>query len=190
VVLISGLVGTSGLSGISGIEGVGVSGISGLQGGGGASRAYLTADLTISSTASLNNITGLAISVVANTYYKFMVELIVDRGSAAQPTRFGMTFPTMTEARGMIQATASIGNGGLLVSLKNYQQPWNGNSASGSVLLSQTSMANLAVWANYQGIFYPSAGGVIQIQIGASSGAAGQVIVARGSYVEVFSIGT
>ncbi len=186
---ISGLVGTSGLSGISGIEGVGVSGISGLQGGGGASRAYLTADLTISSTASLNNITGLAISVVANTYYKFMVELLVDRGNAATPNRYGMTFPNMTEARGMVQATTSIGNGGLAVSLKNIQQRWDGNSASGSVLLSQASLANLAIWANYQGIFYPATNGTIQMQIGASTGA-GQVIILRGSYIEVLSIGT
>jgi len=64
---------------------------------------------------------------------------------------------------------------------------WSGDSASGSVLISTLSIANLSTFATYGGLFVVSTTGTVHLLAKASAGAAANSFL-PGSYIQVFRI--
>jgi hypothetical protein len=140
------------------------------------------------SAATMTTVAGLSVSVDAGGVYQFQAQLIVVRGAAAQPYGYGLSFPAMKHIRGKIWAAASVVQAGLpTLSVIGPTQPFEGDSASTSVLISTISMAVLSTTVAYGGLMKVSTTGVIHLLAKASSGAAA-ITIHDGSYIQVFKI--
>jgi hypothetical protein len=127
------------------------------------------------SAATLTNISGLSVSVSTGGVYQLDGVLKINRISAEQPVRLGLTFSAMAGIRGYI----ALGNSVVVM--------FDGDSASGSVLISSISAGGLSTMAVINAIVEPSVVGTIQLQI-ATSATTNVNTVARGSYIRVFKI--
>ena len=119
-------------------------------------------------------------------------QININRGGVlSAPLKIGMTFPSMSQTRGFVRLGTSITNAALIsgsISAQPYTFMWNGDSASGSILISMgISIATLSTVAIFEGAFVVSATGTIQLQIGASATAPGHVVL-RGSYIRVMRL--
>jgi hypothetical protein len=127
------------------------------------------------SAATLTNISGLSVSVSTGGVYQLDGVLKINRLSADQPVRLGLTFSAMAGIRGYI----ALGNSVVVM--------FDGDSASGSILISSISAGGLSTMAVINAIVEPSVVGTIQLQI-ATSATTNVNTVARGSYIRVFKI--
>jgi hypothetical protein len=127
------------------------------------------------SAATLTNISGLSVSVSTGGVYQLDGVLKINRISAEQPVRLGLTFSAMAGIRGWI----ALGNSVVVM--------FDGDSASGSILISSISAGGLSTMAVINAIVEPSVVGTIQLQI-ATSATTNVNTVARGSYIRVFKI--
>jgi hypothetical protein len=158
-------------------------------GGSVGTPGYVSTDNTISG-AALITVSGLSIPVSAGGIYRLEAFLLVNRTTGANPVRLGLTFPTMSTTRGVIKAygltsTAAQGAGTLS---SHVMTPWNGNSASGSTIVSTISAtAGTSGIATYEGVMNVNTGGTIHIVAGASTGA-GAITVKSGSYLRLLKI--
>jgi hypothetical protein len=136
----------------------------------------------------MTTIAGLSVSVDAGAIYQFQAFLLVNRGAAAQVYGYGLSFPAMKHTRGRIVAGASVVNAALpTASVMMVDQPWAGDSASTSVLISTISMAQLSTMVAYGGVFVVSTAGTVHLLAKASAGAAAASFL-PGSYCQVFKI--
>jgi hypothetical protein len=127
------------------------------------------------SAATLTNISGLSVSVSTGGVYQLDGVLKINRLSADQPVRLGLTFSAMAGIRGWV----ALGNSVVVM--------FDGDSASGSILISSISAGGLSTMAVINAIVEPSVVGTIQLQI-ATSATTNVNTVARGSYIRVFKI--
>lgn len=151
-------------------------------------RRVLTATATPTANNTLQNVTGLSVSVDSGGVYKFEIFMGVNRATAAAIYGYGFTMPTINVLRGNLVAglsTTNIGAGTL--STRSRWVTFNGQSAVGSILLSTISMATLSTLVEVNGIIIPSANGVIHPQIKSPATSGAQVLA--GSYIEVYRIG-
>lgn len=142
---------------------------------------------TISATI-LTNISGFSVSVVAAGVYRLDAMLMINRGAAAQPYGYGMTFPAMKYTRGNVfEGTSVVQTDPTILGQVAHHAIWEGDSASGSILLSTVSAALLSTIIMYAGLFKVSTTGTLQLQALGSAGAAALQIV-DGSYMQVFRL--
>jgi hypothetical protein len=136
------------------------------------------------SAATMTNISGLSISVTAGGVYKLEAMLLVNRGTAAQVMGYGLTFPAMNKVRGVIYTNVSVQQAPTGLSTTAIIYPFNGDSASGSVLVSTISMAQISCIVKYDAVMVVSTTGVVHLQMkaGATTGAG---IALQGSYIQV-----
>ena len=141
------------------------------------------------------NISGMSVSVVAAGIYRLDAMMLVNRGAGAAVAKMGLTFPAMKTARGYIKYTLSSPNGipattTEVVSSQGFFCPFDGDSASGSIIVSAANTAGIIVsnLAVYQGLFIVSTAGTIQLQAGASTSAGTGLTILAGSYMQVFRI--
>jgi hypothetical protein len=146
----------------------------------------LTATAIVSA-GTLTTIAGLSVSVDAGGVYQMQALLMVNRGDAAQPYGYGMSFPAMARTRGKVYVATSVAQGAG-VSVQGLNVPWDGDSASGSVLVSTGSVAYLNGLVTYGGLFVVSTTGTVHLLAKASAGAAALTFL-PGSYLQVFRIG-
>jgi hypothetical protein len=146
-----------------------------------------TGGQTISATG-LTDISGLAVTVGAGGLYEMhamvMVNLATSSG-ATHPLRFGMTFPAMVQTRGYIEVPTAMLQ---VLGAARRTGVWEGDSASGSAIVSAVSGTFQSTFAIYDGIFDVSTNGTIQLQAFTSSGAGNQLIVLAGSYVRLYRL--
>lgn len=136
----------------------------------------LTADVNVS-VSTLTNIPGLSVSVEAGVRYRFEAMIPFTHGGAV--ARFGLTFPAMKVIRGRLLVPLSP-NGA--------NRSWGGDSASGSVLISEGT-ASLAASAlvHFAGVMVVSTAGVVHMQAGGSA-TVSAVTVKEGAYLAVFKL--
>jgi len=148
----------------------------------------LAAAATVSATA-LTDISGFSLGVSAGDTYQMEAVILYIKGAATQSYRFGMTFPAMTLARGTAQGFVSTNNQATSVTVSNIGQRviWDGDSASGSIIISTLSGALVSSLVHFNGVFVVSTTGVLQFQCGASTGATA-AIIQPGSYVKLFRL--
>jgi hypothetical protein len=145
-------------------------------------RRVLAAAATVSASA-MADISGLSISVTAGGIYRLEAMVLINR-VAGTVGGYGLTFPAMTTVRGQLWAPGSVVNAGLpTASIQMVGQPF-GEAASGSILLSVISMANVSLHYQVLAVLHPSATGVVQMQLKAAGGASATT-VKIGSYIEV-----
>ena len=142
---------------------------------------------TISATV-LTNISGFSVSVVALGVYRIDAILYANHGAAAQPYGYGLTFPAMKHIRGKIYASNSAVQGDIgAVSTLGQAVPFNGDSASGSIIVSTVSVTNVSTLVAYVALMVVSTTGTLQLQAKASTTTAALQIL-DGSYMQVFRI--
>jgi hypothetical protein len=152
------------------------------------SRSRVVASSTVISSTTLVNVSGMSLSVSAGGVYQLMAGLLVNKPAAAAIMRFGLTFPAMQRIRGVIDAPTSALQGGLpTISAVPIRVPFNGDSASGSVIVSSISLARVSVYVMYDALLKASAGGVVQLQAAGSSGAAA-ITILEGSFIRLFKL--
>ena len=153
----------------------------------GPTTRVLSTIQTISAT-TLTNISGLSATLLAGGVYQLQAFLFANIGAAAQTYGYGMTFPAMARTRGNIYATTSTIQGGIpTLSTIGLMANWDGDSASGSVILSTISVAYLSGFVVYGGLFVVSTQGTLQLQAKASTGTTA-IQFLPGSYMQVFRI--
>ena len=169
--------GGPGPAGPAGEEGPpGQRGLPGEQGPPGPSASFvkITVDQT-SSLATLGDVTGLVIPVVAGTYYTFSFGLIFRTAALTTGIGLGLTFPAATVFAASVGIPfASDGTGG----------QWHGvlTSSGDSVLSIGVQAPNTDYLAVVEGIIVPSAPGNVQLRY--RSGVAASLVTARaGSHV-------
>jgi hypothetical protein len=149
---------------------------------------------TISSSA-LTNVSGLCVALSAGVLYKMEAFLFITKGAAGTPIKYGLTFPAMTRIRGKIYNAVSNAQsvGGVITTGTSVAQyfgqhaNFEGDSASGSVLLSTVSAALLSTFGVYNAVMRVSTAGNIVIQA-AGAGGASAIVVQPDSYIQVFKI--
>lgn len=152
---------------------------------------FLTTSVAMS---AFGNVAGLSVSVSAGGLYELDAFLMVNAINTSVPRRFGMTFPATKRTRGYIlhQLSTSPSGAGAISAVNPVNAAWNGDSASGSVLVSVvppapvSSIAFLSTFARYDGVMYMSTTGVVQIQAGASAGTG--IFIKPGSYIKAWKI--
>lgn len=151
-------------------------------------RVVLTTVATVSSSA-MTNISGMSISVNAGETCQFKAFMFVNRGAVGTVMGYGFTFPKMTRIRGRIIVPVSVLQGGIeVVSDIPFINLFNGDSASGSILVSTIAMSLLSVFVEIEAVMVVSTGGVVQMQMRAAAGASAATVLA-GSYMQVLKIG-
>jgi hypothetical protein len=152
------------------------------------SRSRVVATSNVISSTTLINVSGMSLSVSAGGVYQLMAGLIVNKPSSAAIMRFGLTFPNMTRVRGVIDAPTSSLQGGIpTISAVPLRIPFNGNSASGSVIVSSISLARVSCYVMYDAVFAVATGGVIALQAAGSSGTAA-ITVLDGSFMRLYRL--
>jgi hypothetical protein len=150
-----------------------------------ASRKVLAAAATISSSA-IATVTGLSAVVSAGGLYRLNAMIMVNKGAAATPTAYGLSFPTMNNIRGSIYVPHSVIATHAITATGQGQRCTFSNGASGSVILSATCTM-VSVFAQYDAICDVNATGSIKIMHKAAGGASANTILA-GSYIEVIKL--
>lgn len=161
-------------------------------GGGGSVKTrsrWVSTDQIISATA-LTNISGLSLSVSAGGLYKMEAQIAVNRGNTSTPVKLGMTFPSMKKTRGIVRYATSATTIQGTVSTMGIHSPWAGDSASASALVSlpaTTTVTFLSTNAIFEGFFFASATGTLQMQaaFGATTAAG---TITNGSYLRLVRI--
>jgi hypothetical protein len=149
-------------------------------------RSRVLTTTAVVSAAAMTTVAGLSVSVDAGGIYQFQAMLLVNRGAAAQPYGYGLSFPAMKHTRGRIVAGGSVVNTALpTASVMMVDQPWAGDSASTSVLISTISMAQLSTMVAYGGVFVVSTTGTVHLLCKASTTTAAASFL-PGSYIQVF----
>jgi hypothetical protein len=152
------------------------------------SRSRVVATSNVISSTTLVNVSGMSLSVSAGGVYQLMAGLMVNRPTAAAIVRFGLTFPAMARIRGLIDAPTSSLQGGIpTISAVPLRIPFNGDSASGSVIVSSISLARVSLYVMYDAVLKASANGVIQLQAAGSSGAAA-ITILDGSFIRLYRL--
>ena len=167
---IQGPAGNDGATGSQGIQGVpgdtgpqGPQGIQGIQGpAGGGTIVKLTADQTRNS-ATLANVTGAALSVVAGNYYRFVFRVVFRSDTATVGIRLGLTTPAFSvcTARADIPIAADGAAGGT--------QGWI-TSSGDSVIGTGVQAVNTDYLAIIEGVIKPTANGSLQLQFATETG--------------------
>lgn len=161
--------------------------------GGGSARDRTRWITVANSTATsvLGNISGLSMAVSAGGLYQMEARLLINRANTSTVLGLGLTFPAMKRVRGAINMvlsnTQSVAG---TISSRPTHNAFNGDSASGSVILSAApvSLTYLSTQAMISGVFFASAGGVIQLQgRGSATGGGGNTFL-EGSYIRVIRI--
>lgn len=144
----------------------------------------LASDTTISVSA-MTNISAMCVALTATGLYAIDAMLIVNRG-AASGTRFGLSFPSATLARGMINVSGSVVQTGLASA--TFGVAFNGNSASGSAIFSCLSTTNVSAFVRYSGLIkVGTVGGNINL-MGGNAATAQNTVYKAGSFLKVMRI--
>jgi len=165
--------------------------ISAIPGAGSANprTRCLSAAATVSA-ATMANVTGFSLLVSAGGVYQLEVAILINNSSAGQRANVGMTFPSMTQARGTAKFHSRTGQVYTSAAISNFPHAiiWEGNSASGSILVSSLSGNVASMLASIDGVFDVGTGGVVQIQAGTSASAGAQVVILAGSYMKLYRV--
>jgi len=147
--------------------------------------ARLAAAATVSA-VTLTDISGLSLAVSAGAHYIFDAMLLCST-SVAQPIGFGMTFPAMTMAGGVMQRAITAITSAATQSVVNLVHGmWTG-AGSGSIIISSPApgvAGGLPVPVFQNGVFLVSTAGTLQLQANASTGT-GQIVIEAGSYMRL-----
>jgi hypothetical protein len=141
--------------------------------------------------AASADISGLSVSVSAGKIYDIEAQVMFNRSTTSVQSRWGIKFPAAKKCRGTIYVSMSATQGVPTVSSVGAIGVWNGDSASGSAIVAVpaagSSITSLSAVAQYKGVLYASATGVVIIQAGATS-ANGFISIKPGSYLRVFKV--
>jgi hypothetical protein len=141
------------------------------------------------SASALTNISGLSATVSAGVTYRLQAMVLVDRGVASE-TKYGLTFPAMTRVRGKVFTPLANVQGQPTVSTLGYHVGFEGDSASGSVLISiiSTAAALVSTFVQYTAVMLVSTTGTVQLQAAGQADTAA-IAIQPGSYLEVYRLG-
>jgi hypothetical protein len=149
--------------------------------------AYVSVGASITQVA-LARISGLDASVAISGLY-YWDAIVLYTVSAAQPVRFGISFPPMAVAAIRFQTQISVvaTGGSVTQSTVNLGVGWGGADASGSILLSLVGQTS-ALPVYMDGMFLVSTvAGSVNIMAGAST--TNGVMILRGSFLRLYRIG-
>ena len=139
--------------------------ISAIPGAGSANprSRCLSAAATVSA-ATMANVTGFTLKVSAGGVYQFEAAILIDNSSAGQRANVGLTFPSMNQARGTAKFHSRTGQVYTSAAISNFPHAiiWEGNSASGSILVSSLSGNVISMLASIDGVFNVGTGGSVQ----------------------------
>jgi hypothetical protein len=145
------------------------------------------------SASALTFVSGLTAIVSAGGLYKMECFLFIDKLAGGTPMKFGLTFPTMTRIRGKIYAPVSIAGPAVTTTplsvavAVGYHVPFEGNSASGSVIVTTQSAALLSTFATYNAVMLVDTTGSIRI-LAAGAATTSAIAIQPGSYLQVFKV--
>ena len=165
--------------------------INNVPGGGSTPANAIKATSHIISQVALTNINSLLVSVSAGCVYKIDGGLFVVKAGAAQPVKAGVTFPALARGSGLFRVALSAVPTTGAAYTATVMPAWHfKGDASGSIIVSTVSTAAVSIFIEFEAFFVVSTTGVVRLQVGASTGATGQVIVERGSFMRITKIGS
>jgi hypothetical protein len=144
------------------------------------SMAFMSAAATVSASA-LTAVSGTTIQVSANSFYILQGMFAVKHATGLVALKLGLTIPACNMLKGQMNCTASVGQGAITTSLKNYSQPiLEGVAGGSSTILSVVSTTGTEKFVMIDAILNPSATGNIIFMLGGAAGASAAIISAGG----------
>lgn len=133
---------------------------------------------------ALSDISGMSAVVSAGVTYELDAKLLINKGTLSG-TLAGLTFPAMTFIRGGIDMYVS-----LAAAAGGANKGWvafDGDSASGSNIVSAASATATSSWALYWAVLKASATGTVQLKLGTGLSLTAATIL-PGSYLKMLKL--
>jgi hypothetical protein len=160
--------------------------IAAIPGGSSAAPIGRVSTANVICAAALANLSGLTVSVSVGGQYELR-GMIIYSVSAITGHAFGLTFPAMTQAAGMLQgATSTTLTGGSTFSSMVYG-PFGAADSGGAVWSAIAGTAGTKYFLNIDGALLPSATGKVVAQARGSV-ATNAVTILPGSFLRVFRL--